>query len=1440
MPDAPVPFDVRLRQFLISAFSLPEFRRFIHESVGEAFAATLPGGHASPMHVVTEALASLRREGRLKADFFTLLLDVRPLRAAEINELAVAFGSPLVSGGANASAYNAARRLLADDDELTPLFLRSGGVEIPPIRVARARGFSVPHAEAPEAEPTTALHDSSRLENVGDKHRFLLLRGPPGAGKTTACRILARRAAEALISAPADDCTVPLPVIVELRRFADATSPPEDVLALLVARSLREAGALPSSYEETVKAGRCFLAEGYEGRPLNIYFDGLNEVPPALAGSAVAALKHVRDQLRPSRSRMVVTTRWHSTELRSLDGFDAFDVQPLTAAAVKDVMARRLGRSPAEIDELYERGLGARIRLQASNPLTLQLLCEVLETGARLPQSRSEIFELFVTGVLDRDARGKDGDFGQRRFRPNEKAVALAELAYSMQPKGRQLDEGDALAALARGVPGIAEPTVILDELLVNDLLRRDGLHISFAYHHSFQEYFCAVALHRRLRRDNSSFARHLGDPSWWGPLSLVSGMLDDAELADLVLLRTGVAPELRGILLRDSRPNPDIEARFITTAVQGLEREIGRTVRLTQGALWLGALLAAGLSFLAWALFDRLRAGLALELPPWGIAVVFFAMISAFSTLSLEAIAGRLHDDLLGKLYRVQVEPWLRALKNIGSLDAENALNAIYTRHRARRIVDAQLVHFLKVYTTGALTDDRETLLSWLDDPERRELAVVQLAASYDEDLAYSLVYKLHLRSPARQEAELRLLVEWMLRQPVGNRPLIRALENIVQDDHRELQLRRAVATTLRNHKLSDVPIPWGPRRILASVLDGMLTPWRTLMSALLFPSVHVLMVIHVFGARRGATAGYRTLARWCSRPALVPGPKTLETLVQLLIDEEFGEDAELLLTRALARYPHHAGMLVARGNLHRLRKAYEPADSAYLRALELAPGDTSIRRRRARSFRLAGKPEASIEQARMAVEIGPEVPDNWEALIDILIEAGRGDEAEQQLFEAERKFPTHSGILASHASLHDSRRQYEAAASMYSKAIELDPYSAYLRGGRAFSLWQADKNGEALEEARKAIELDSAEVFYWTTAIHILVSAKQNEEAKQLLTEADVKFPQKAQFLPVRGHIHFNLKQYEAAVSTYMKCIEIEPGAIHIRRLLAISLQLAGKWEEALAEAYKVREIDREAPDAWETLVGLLIAARRGEEAEQVLFEALAKFPGVAIFCAAHGDLLHNIRGQYDAAAAEYGKAIELDEKSAQFRLCRADSLLLANRPEEALAEARAGLALGPNEPGCWEIQVRTLIATRQSEEAERLLLEAEAKFPADIDILTCRADFVRDVQGDLTTADARYRECIERDGKVDKPRRERARCLRMACQYAEAESEARSAVELDNLAPENLEVLLEVLLAAGAGSRAQDAAVDYRARFPWRTLPTTILVGLKTMASQNMEAS
>ena len=441
------------------------------------------------------------------------------------------------------------------------------------------------------AEPRTALE----LVRHG---RATVLTGDPGGGKTTVLRYLALSLAFARLHADQSDVrfdlpwrgNVPIPVLVQLRRFADGL----EREPLGAEDLLRHVEQVISAQHVPALAG--YLTQQLDAGNVLVLLDGFDEIADARKRRwVVQAIEAF--QARFAASRIVVTSRIYAyvPPFQLNDHFQVAQIQPLAVeeqgsfigrwyrAAMPDG-AEAQSRSADLISAIEQR---PRLRDIAQNPLLLTLMT-LLHFGeaATLPDQRAELYEKCLILLLDEWEVLRVGTTMAQAvgitLTKSDLLPLIQPIAYELQQCGR---EEASLPEVQRWVlerfcnltDGNAHEAKTLIERFLDVVETRSGILIArdvrdrYALpHRTFQEYLAMRELITQnvVKRD---VLAHRHNPTWREVLLLLVGHL-------VRYGNTALAKELISDLLDADLAGSVAYYRTVALAGEMIE-ELGRTL---------------------------------------------------------------------------------------------------------------------------------------------------------------------------------------------------------------------------------------------------------------------------------------------------------------------------------------------------------------------------------------------------------------------------------------------------------------------------------------------------------------------------------------------------------------------------------------------------------------------------------------------------------------------------------------------------------------------------------------------------------------------------------------------------------------------------------------------------------------------------------------------
>jgi tetratricopeptide (TPR) repeat protein len=356
-----------------------------------------------------------------------------------------------------------------------------------------------------DVDPKNALNDADLVGAA--KGGSLLLLGAPGAGKTTSLLALGRDLAkEGLLT----------PVFVPLGRYegdlwatlGEALAAGTETVPTSVTRELTESGALV------------------------LLLDGMNEVQdPALGQRLTDELNALTaPEADTARSCWVVSGRVHDYQQSHLELHHLekrrWEVQRFTSDLIFKLLVNAFDESEAQ---KTWRDMSPSLREVCSSPLLLGMLVYIRRERDKVPVARGALYREFINLLLDRTSdnrffqswdqivrklgRGRSS-FRHKRldFQKLWGNKITEEVYYDLAQKAlislatrmttTQIRWEDGLTAVTTGFADLtdsAEPAVMmLNEMISVGMLHRDFSNRLSFFHHTMQEYFCALQLTER------------------------------------------------------------------------------------------------------------------------------------------------------------------------------------------------------------------------------------------------------------------------------------------------------------------------------------------------------------------------------------------------------------------------------------------------------------------------------------------------------------------------------------------------------------------------------------------------------------------------------------------------------------------------------------------------------------------------------------------------------------------------------------------------------------------------------------------------------------------------------------------------------------------------------------------------------------------------------
>ncbi len=212
------------------------------------------------------------------------------------------------------------------------------------------------------------------------------------------------------------------------------------------------------------------------------------------------------------------------------------------------------------------------------------------------------------------------------------------------------------------------------------------------------------------------------------------------------------------------------------------------------------------------------------------------------------------------------------------------------------------------------------------------------------------------------------------------------------------------------------------------------------------------------------------------------------------------------------------------------------------YQKALKLYPKNGVIYAQLAQALITNGETAQAFVVYQKALTKDPENPWIYITLGNQLAELTEFETADKKFQQALEIDPNYALAYANWGDvLLKKRNDYQAAADKYEQAVKLDPSIAWVYGNWGVALEHLGESEKALEKFNESLELKPTD-WVFNQFEYLIKRLKKPELFAQYEPTLGLKYRQ-ASFYEAWGTVLASLKQYEAAITKYLKALDINP---------------------------------------------------------------------------------------------------------------------------------------------------------------------------------------------------------------------------------------------------------------------------------------------------------
>ena len=291
--------------------------------------------------------------------------------------------------------------------------------------------------------------------------------------------------------------------------------------------------------------------------------------------------------------------------------------------------------------------------------------------------------------------------------------------------------------------------------------------------------------------------------------------------------------------------------------------------------------------------------------------------------------------------------------------------------------------------------------------------------------------------------------------------------------------------------------------------------------------------------------------------------------------------EKAVELAKKAISLDELNAIAYLVFANVYAQTGQFEKAVAARKKALSLDPANSSVNAISGNALYNLGKFKEAIPFLNKAIRIDPKHP-RWYSLVLGLsyFLTGQYEECIAVCKQWVNREPSNADAHALLGVALISTGKPEEAVAMFEKALSLNPDSpGWYVGNLAVARLGAGQPEEAITMLREVLSRDPENAEVCRFLSWLLICEGRHEEALSLAKKAISLKPmtsEAAYYYEGLGLSHLMMGQYEEAIAAYKKVINLWPDFMWGHIGLTASYSLAGRMEDARAEAAEVLKIN------------------------------------------------------------------------------------------------------------------------------------------------------------------------------------------------------------------------------------------------------------------------
>jgi predicted O-linked N-acetylglucosamine transferase (SPINDLY family) len=279
----------------------------------------------------------------------------------------------------------------------------------------------------------------------------------------------------------------------------------------------------------------------------------------------------------------------------------------------------------------------------------------------------------------------------------------------------------------------------------------------------------------------------------------------------------------------------------------------------------------------------------------------------------------------------------------------------------------------------------------------------------------------------------------------------------------------------------------------------------------------------------------------------------------------------------------------------------------------------------------------------------------------------------------------PAHFDALHLLGVIAAQTRNFQTAAALISRALEVDSRNALAYFNRASALQELGQFSAALSDYEQSIALNPGFVPAYSNRGVVLCELRRFDAALESCDKAVALNPQFADAQFNRANALKGLEQWEAALDGYDRAIAIRPNYAEAHFNRGNLLRQLTRWEAALDGYDRAIAIRENFAAAHVNRGNVLAELKRWEEALASFDRAIAIRPDLAEAHLGRGNALKGLKS-FEEALSNYDRAIAIHTHLAEAFSNRGLALKELGQLEAALASCNRAIEIDPNLAGAY----------------------------------------------------------------------------------------------------------------------------------------------------------